>query len=202
MTTKELDRLLDVLLANEFTATKGGLHASAPVNGCCRVVGVGSRVDRSTGVRYLEPTVHVRSIDIETIYVRLSKYIKPKPRLDQTSTLSIQLGYLEPKGTYHAWVVEQDVHAERVILEMKQAILSYGPTLWNRFNSNESIYNAIERGEYLWPGARPYKLPIVYGLTGRHKEAILFLSETAPKLGPLYKTFIRNWYEYFTPVSA
>jgi len=200
MTRRELDTFLDPALAPEFIGVRGGLRSSPPINDVCRAVGIGTRVDRATGIQYLEPTIHVRSIPIESVYVGLTKHVKPKPRLDQTSTLSRQLGYLEPENSYHAWAIEPQADPEQIINEMKQAILKYGPVLWDRFSTNDRIFAAVEAGDCLWPGNKPYTLPIVYGLTDRKEEAIALLLKTANSMKhPIYDEFMRNWFAFFTP---
>ena len=200
MTSKELYTLIGSAFAPEFPIGRNGLLSTPPINGCCRVVGVGTRVDRGNGLRYIAPTIHVRSMDIETIYVHLHRGLKPKPRLDESSTLSRQIGYLEPRNSYHEWGIEGDLDAERVILDMKNTILTYGPVLWNRFDTKEAIFSAVERGEYIWPTSKPYKLPIVYGLTDRKEEAIALLIKTAASMKhPIYDEFVRNWFAYFMP---
>jgi hypothetical protein len=199
MTRRELDKFLDSLLAPEFVSAKGGLRATAPINGVCGAVGIGMRKDQTNGIQYLEPTIHVRSIKIESVHVQISS-ATPKPRLDQTSTLSRQIGYLEPSNSYHAWAIEKDDEVERVILDMKRAILIYGPVLWNKFHTDEAIFTAVERGDCLWPGARPYTLPIVYGLTNRKNLAIDLLMRTLASMKtPAYAAFVRNWFTYFLP---
>lgn len=198
MTRRELDKFLDAGLAPDFIGIRGGLRSSPAINDVVRAVGIGTRMDRVTGIQYLEPTIHVRSIPIESIYVGLAKHVRPKPRLDQTSTLSRQLGYLEPANSYHAWAIKPDDKPEQVIRDMKQAILEYGPLLWNRFSTNYKIFAAVESGDCLWPGAKPYTLPIVYGLTNRKEEAIALLTQTAASMKhPIYDEFVRNWFAYF-----
>jgi hypothetical protein len=110
---------------------------------------------------------------------------------------------LEPRNGYHEWAIEQDRDVERVIQDMKHVILTYGPVLWNRFTTKETIFDAVERGEYTWPSSRPYTLPIVYGLTDRKEEAIALLTKTAASMKhPIYDDFVRNWFAYFLPGTA
>jgi hypothetical protein len=197
VSAQQMYRLVQEALINEFPFGSKGLLFTGPINGCARIVGVGTGVDRTSGARWMAPTISVRLIELEEIYVSIST-AKPRPRIEETSTLSTQIGYLEPRNSYHQWWVHDEVGIDAVIADMRRAILTFGPRLWDRYSTKEAIFNAIERGEHIWPSSRPYVLPIVYGMMGRMKEAALFMTETETRMkGSNYDQFVHNWYEHF-----
>ena len=192
-------RLAEVM-RDEFPHGSKGLLFADQQDGYVRGTGVGVRRDRVTGGVYVNADILFRWVELEEVNVR----IWPKKallRLHQTSTLGKQIGYLEPRNSFHEWLVEDETEVEEVLMDMRRSILRYGPRLWDKFRTREDVFNEIETGgEFASLARRPYQLPLVYGLTDRKEEAIVLLTKTAASMKhPIYDEFVRNWFAYFMP---